>query len=236
MAALIANPDSVADPVADPPDIAALIANLDSVANFTDDENLEKATLPAAPPFRQILSALQLKYSSHGYVNNVIIGLNMELDRVVAFRSYRSSSHSTTMIAELPLKWHGMWQVCKKGTIGIDFHYNADMNKARHHRFMPVCDGIMKFTDLFNKSDLLVEVSVFVGKHTFGVTSGKDEKIVTEIIDSAEIFVEIVAESDEEIVAEIVGSAEIVVEIDEEIVAALVDSAEFEWIFAGTDL
>jgi hypothetical protein len=166
----------------------------------------ETATLPAAQPCRQILSALQLKYSRNGYVNTVKIGLDMELERVVAFRSYLSSSHPT-MIAELPLKWHGMWQVCKKGVIGAVFHCKADMNKACHHRFMPVCDGIMKYTDPFNKSVLLVEVSVFVGKHTLGMTNGKDK----EIVDSAKIVVE---------------------DIDEEIVAEIVDFADSEWTFA----
>ncbi len=88
----------------------------------------------------------------------------------------------------------------------------------------------MKYTDV-DKSDLLVEVSVFVGrKHILGISDS------AEIVDSAKIVAEIVAESDEKIVAEIVDSAEIVVDIDEEIVAELVNSAESEWIFAATDL
>jgi hypothetical protein len=211
-----------------------------TVAGPTLAESSEAAFLPTAPPGRQILSALQLKYSCHGYVNTVIIGIGMELERVVAFRSCRSSSPRTsshsTMITELPLHWHGMWQVDATGTIGAVFHCKADMDKACHHRFKPVCDGIMKFTDPFNKSELLVEVSVFVGKHTLGMTNGKDEEIVAGIFDSAQMVLEIVAESDKEIVAEIVDSAEIVAEIDEEIVAKIVDSAESEWTFATNDL
>jgi hypothetical protein len=167
--------------------------------------------LPTEPPCQQILGALQLKYSRCGYVNTVIIGLNMELERLVAFRSYRSSSHPT-MIAKLPLKWHGMWKVYEKGTIGVVFHYNADMNKACHHLFISVCDGIMKYTDA-NQSELLVEVSVFdTRKHILCISDS------AEIVDSAKIVAEIVAESDEKIDAEIV------------------DSAEIEWIVAATDV
>ena len=82
----------------------------------------------------------------------------------------------------------------------------------------------------------MVEVSVLLGKHTPGMTNGKDEEIVAEIFDSAQMVLEIVAESDKEIVAEIVDSAEIVAEIDEEIVAKIVDAAESEWTFATNDL
>jgi hypothetical protein len=145
---------------------------------MADSKAFMSMGLPTEPPCQQILGALQLKYSRHGYINHVIIGLNMELERLVAFRSYRSSSHST-MIAELPLKWHGMWRVYKKGTIGVVFHYNADMIKACHHLFISVCDGIMKYTDA-DQSELLVEVSVFVGRRNLGISDS------AEIVDSAE--------------------------------------------------
>ena len=163
--------------------------------------------MAAAPRCRQILSVMQLKYSRHGYVNTVILGIGMDQERVVAFRSYRStspptSSH-TTMITELPLQWHGMWHVDAEGTIGAVFHCKAEMDKAGHNRFVPVCDEIMKFTDPFDMSDLLVEV----------------EEIVAENFDAAEIDLEIVAENDKVIVAEIVDSAEIVVKIVGKIVA-----------------
>ena len=185
---------------------------------------LETATLAAASRCRQIVSVMQLKYTRHGYVNTVILGIGMDQERKVAFRSYHSSSpptsSHTTMITELPLQWHGMWQVDAEGTIGTVFHCKADMDKACHHRFMPVCDGIMKFTDPFDESDLLVEV----------------EEIVAENFDAAEIDLEIVAENDKVIVAEIVDSAEIVVKIDEKIVAKIVDSAESEWTLATNDL
>jgi hypothetical protein len=199
---------------------------------------LETATLAAASRCRQIVSVMQLKYKRHGYVNTVILGIGMDQERVVAFRSYHSSSpptsSHTTMITELPLQWHGMWHVDAAGTIGAVFHCKADMDKAGHHRFVPVCDGIMKFTDPFDMSDLLVEVEEIVAENFDAAEI--DLEIVAENFDAAEIDLEIVAENDKVIVAEIVDSAEIVVKIDEKIVAKIVDSAVSEWTLATHDL
>jgi hypothetical protein len=57
---------------------------------------LETAMWAAAPCCRLFLSISQLKYSRHGYVNTVILGMAMGQERLVAFRSYRSSSPPTS--------------------------------------------------------------------------------------------------------------------------------------------